>query len=324
MRERDFGHTGIRVSEIGVGLWSLATDWWAPNVNAEEILKKAYELGITFYDTGDIYGEGKAEELLVKVLGNKRDNIVILTKIGYDFYNKKGRKIEQNFNIDYLEFAIKESLKRLNTDYVDILMLHNPKMNVIRNKEIFDFMQGLKKDGIVRAIGVALGPTLGWGEEGLEAIKMGYEGLEHIYNMIEQYPGKEFLKYRIGNVVRVPHASDALIEDKLPIGENKNLHRSLKNIKWIEEAVNNSKGMLEFAKSKGMKLSQLAIKFVLANPNVSTVVPNITTIKELEEFVKTEELEDLTEEDMSFISSYYEKYYKKLNDESIEETKIYK
>jgi aryl-alcohol dehydrogenase-like predicted oxidoreductase len=324
VRERDFGHTGIRVSEIGVGLWSLATDWWAPNVNAEEILKKAYELGITFYDTGDIYGEGKAEELLVKVLGNKRDNIVILTKIGYDFYNKKGRKIEQNFNIDYLEFAIKESLKRLNTDYVDILMLHNPKMSVIRNKEIFDFMQGLKKDGTVRAIGVALGPTLGWGEEGLEAIKMGYEGLEHIYNMIEQYPGKEFLKYRIGNVVRVPHASDALIEDKWPIGENKNLHRSLKNIKWIEEAVNNSKGMLEFAKSKGMKLSQLAIEFVLANPNVSTVVPNITTIKELEEFVKTEELEDLTEEDMSFISSYYEKYYKKLNDESIEETKIYK
>ncbi|AWR97153.1 aldo/keto reductase [Acidianus sulfidivorans JP7] len=325
MQYRDLGHTNIKISEIGIGLWSLATDWWSSNVKAEEILKKAYSSGINFYDTADIYGEGKAEEILAKVLGNKRDNIVILTKIGYDFYHKQNyNKYTQRFDISYLEFAIKESLKRLNTDYIDILMLHNPKMNIILNKEIYDFMVGLKKDGIVKAIGVALGPTLGWGDEGLASIKMGYETLEHIYNMIEQYPGKELLEYNIGHIVRVPHASDALIEDKWPITEDKKLHRSFKNIQWIQTAVNNSKQLLEFAKSKNMKLSQLALKFVLSNKNVSTVIPNITSVNELDEYIKIEDLPDLEEDDLKYISSYYEKYYRKLNEESIEETKIYK
>lgn len=324
MRFRYLGHTNIQVSEIGVGLWSLATDWWGSNVKAEEILRRAYAEGINFYDTGDIYGEGKAEEILAKVLGTKRDSIVILTKVGYDFYHKQNNKYTQRFEINYLEFAIKESLKRLNTDYIDILMLHNPKMNTIKNKEILDFLKGLKKDGMVRAIGVALGPTLGWEEEGLEAIKMGYEALEYIYNMIEQYPGKTFLQYEIGHIVRVPHASDALIESKWPIVEDKRLHRSFKNIIWIQSAVDSSKEMLEFAKSKGMKLSQLALKFVLANKNVSSVVPNITSVDELNEFLKIEDLADLAEEDLRYIESYYNKYYKKLNDESIEETRVYK
>ncbi|ARM75794.1 aldo/keto reductase [Acidianus manzaensis] len=324
MRFRSVGYTGIKASEIGIGLWSLATDWWASNVKAEDILRKAYSSGINFYDTGDIYGEGKAEEILSKTLGNKRDNIVILTKIGYDFYHKQNNKSHQRFDIEYLEFAIKESLKRLNTDYIDILMLHNPKMNIIINKEIYDFMVSLKKDGIARAIGIALGPTLGWEEEGLASIKMGYETLEHIYNMIEQYPGKIFLEHNIGHIVRVPHASDALIEDKWPISEDKKLHRSFKNIKWIENAVNNSKKILEFAKSKNMKLSQLALKFVLSNKNVSTVIPNITSVSELDEFIEIEDMPDLTEDDLRYINSYYIKYYKQLNEESIEETKIYK
>lgn len=324
MRFRHLGHTDIQVSEIGIGLWSLVTDWWSSNVKAEEILKKAYSEGINFYDTGDIYGEGKGEEIISKTLGSKRDSIVILTKIGYDFYHKQNNKYVQKFDVEYLEFAIKQSLRRLNTDYIDILMLHNPKMNVIKNKEILDFMYGLKNDGVVKVIGIALGPTLGWEEEGLEAIKMGYEALEYIYNMIEQDPGRTFLQYEIGHIVRVPHASDSLLEDKWPIVEDKRLHRRFKNIKWIQLAVNNSKDMLKFANSKGMKLSQLALKFVLSNKNVTTVVPNITSVKELEEFIKVEELPYLTQEDLEYIRSYYNKYYKKLNEESIEETRIYK
>lgn len=324
MRFRNLGHTGLQVSEIGIGLWSLVTDWWGSNVQSEEILRKAYLEGINFYDTGDMYGEGKAEEILAKVLGTKRDNIVILTKIGYDFYHKQNNRYVQRFEVSYLEFAVKQSLKRLNTDYIDVLMLHNPKMSVIKNKEIFEFMQSLKRDGIVKVVGVALGPTLGWEEEGLEAIKMGYEALEYIYNMIEQYPGKIFLQYDIGHVVRVPHASDSLLEDKWPIVDDKKLHRSFKSINWIREAVNNSKEMLEFARSKGMKLSQLAIKFILASNKVSSVVPNITSIKELEEFLRVEELPDLTEDDLQYIDRYYSRYYRKLNEESIEETKVYK
>jgi aryl-alcohol dehydrogenase-like predicted oxidoreductase len=324
MKTRKVGHTNIEVSEIGIGLWSLVTDWWGNPYKGEDIIKDAYANGVNFYDTGDIYGEGKAEEIISKSLSTKRDNIVILTKIGYDFYHKVNNKITQNFSIDYLRYAFEQSLKRLNTDYVDILMIHNPKMNIIKNKEILDFMLSLKKEGKVRAIGVALGPTLGWGEEGKEAIQMGYESLEHIYNMIEQYPGKELLKYNIGHFTRVPHASDALNENKWPIVEDKKLHRSLKNINWIKDAVEKSQEMLNFAKAKRMKLSQLAIKFVLYNNNVSSVIPNITSVDELKEFIRVEGIPDLTSDDMEFIDNYYMDYYKKLNEESIEETKIYK
>jgi aryl-alcohol dehydrogenase-like predicted oxidoreductase len=324
MNYRELGTTGIEVSEIGLGLWSVVTDWWGNPYKGEDLLRESFSKGITFYDTGDIYGEGRAEEIIAKALGNKRDQIVILTKIGYDFYNKVNGRAVHNFSVDFLEFAFSQSLKRLNTDYVDVLMIHNPKMDVIRRKDVFDFLLSLKNDGKVRAIGVALGPTLGWGEEGKEAIRMGYEALEHIYNLIEQYPGRELLNYRIGHVTRVPHASDALLERRWPITDDKSLHRSLKKIEWIKAAVERSQSLLKFAREKGMTLSQLALKFVLYNRNVSTVVPNITNLDELNEFLKVEKLPDLKEDDMNFIEEYYEKYYKDLNEESIEETKIYK
>lgn len=325
MQYRHIGDTGIQVSEIGIGVWSLVTDWWGADVNkSEDILRKAYELGINFYDTADVYGEGKGEEIISKVLSTKRDNIIILTKIGYDFYHKEGGKIKQRFDIPYLEFALKKSLERLNTDYIDILMLHNPKMSVIKNTEVLSYLQSLKEDGIVRMIGVALGPTLGWGEEGLEAIKMHYESLEYIYNIIERKPGEDFLKYKIGHFVRVPHASDVLIEDKWPLIFDHKLHRSLKDMKWITKAVENSKELKKFANDKGLKLSQLALKFVLSNSYVSSVIPNISSFSELEEYTNVENLPNLTKEDLEFIDKYYDKYYKTLNIESIEETRRYK
>ncbi|GAA5418820.1 aldo/keto reductase [Sulfurisphaera tokodaii] len=325
MNLRKIDHTNIEVSEIGIGVWSLVTDWWGGEINkAEEILKKALENGINFFDTADVYGEGLGEKILAKVFNTKRDKIIILTKIGYDFYNKSNNRISQRFSIEYIDYAFKKSLERLNTDYIDILMIHNPKMHIIKNKEILDFLQGLKKEGKVRLIGVALGPTLGWGEEGIEAIKMGYESLEYIYNLIELKPGIDFLNYDIGHFVRVPHASDALIEDKWPIYNDPKLHRSLKDINWIRRAVELSKPLLSFARNKGMKLSQLALKFILYNKRVSSVLPNISSINELNEFLEVEKLPELTEEEYKYLYEYSINNFSELNKESIEETKRYK
>jgi len=322
---RKVNHTNLEVSEIGIGVWSLVTDWWGAKVNkGEEIIKEAYEKGINFFDTGDIYGEGLGETILAKSLGTKRDKIVILTKIGYDFYHKVNGKTTHNFTMNYLDFAFKKSLERLNTDYVDILMIHNPKMKDIKNKEILDYLQSLKKDGKVKLIGVALGPTLGWGEEGIEAIKMGYESLEYIYNLIELRPGIDFLNFDIAHFVRVPHASDALIEDKWPIFSDPKLHRNLKNVDWIKKAAELSKPLLDFAKQRNMKLSQLALKFILYNKKVTSVLPNISSKKELNEYLEVENLPDLTEEEYTYLYNYSIKTFKELNDESIEETKRYK
>jgi len=327
MRTRRLGNKNLYLTELGIGLWSIVTDWWGANINkAEDILRKAYELGINFYDTADSYGEGKGEEILGKIFYTKRDKIIILTKIGIDFYHKEGSRSKLNFEINYLEFAFKQSLKRLNTDYVDILLLHNPKMKNIMNKEILKFMNNLKKDGYVRYIGVALGPTLGWGEEGLEAIKLGYEVLEYIYNLIEREPGESFLKYNeVGHIIRVPHANDVLYPAKWnEIFTNTAHHRSLKDPHWLKLALDRTKELYEFCKRMNIDLAQLAIQYILYHKNVTSVVPNITSIEELEYFVKASNVEILNQDIISYLNDYYEKYYKDLNEMSIKETLKYK
>ncbi|ABP96365.1 MULTISPECIES: aldo/keto reductase [Metallosphaera] len=319
---RDLGHTGIKTSELGIGMWTLVTDWWGEPDKAQEIVRRAIELGINFFDTADMYGNGRAEEVLGRSLGSKRDKVVILTKVGYDFYSSPQRP-RQRFDLDYLRTAVDRSLKRLSTNYVDILMIHNPKMKDITRRDLLDFMRSLKSDGIARAVGVALGPTLGWEDEGLKAIEMGYEALEHIFNLIELYPGLRFLEFDVGHIVRVPHASDVLNESKWPLNYDPKLHRHFKSQQWINTAVDRTKGLLDYASKLGVTLSQLALSFVLSHKRVSTVIPNITTVRELEEFVKSTEFV-LNNDDVNFLMDYYERNYRDLNEESIKETQAYK
>src|SRR6266581_9806208 len=123
MKYRAVGDTGISVSAVGFGMWTVSTGWWGIDDDdfAKKLVRRAYDLGITFFDTADTYGNGKGETLLADALGDVRDRIVIGTKFGYDFYNhgerREGqREIPQDFSPRYLRFAVEESLKRLRTD----------------------------------------------------------------------------------------------------------------------------------------------------------------------------------------------------------------
>lgn len=329
MKQRRVGNSGVMVSEIGIGVWSLVTDWWGRGDKAEEIIEYALMNGINFFDTADSYGNGRGEELLGRTIGQRRDEAVILTKIGYDIYHHEAgqREIPQNFSLDYLEQALRNSLKRLNRDYVDILMLHNPRLDTIMNTEVFRWLEGVKRDGYARVIGVSLGPTLGWEEEGLAAIRMGYGAMEYIYNIIEQRPGESFLTSpgaeNVGHFIRVPHASDALDDDKWPIINSRGLHRSFKDIEWIERAVNGAKKLIPTAEAIGMKLSQLSLAFVLSSSRVTSVMPNITTKNDIDKYVAVEGKE-LSEEVIAEIREVYESDFRILNEESIRETDRYR
>ena len=323
MRHRPFGTTGISVSELGLGLWSLVSEEWGGDIDkAEEVVRRAFDLGITFFDTADVYGEGKGEEVIARALGTKRDKIVILTKVGLDFHHKQGGRVRLNFDLDYLRYAVEQSLKRLNTDYIDILMLHNPKMRNIEDRKVFEFMESLRRDGIARSVGVALGPTLGWLEEGLKAIEVGYQGLEFIFNFIEQEPGRTFDKHNVGKVVRVPHASDVLDEERNPLAFDPKLHRRFKDSGWIRRAMKAVEPIKELAYRKGLKLYEVAILYVLKY-NFSSVVPNIAGLRDLERFVDALS-KDLDEELMNQIQAVYEASLKELNEESVKETLAYK
>src|SRR6185369_3539687 len=132
MKYRTYRNTDLTVSEVGFGLWTVSTGWWGKFTEGEAItlMHKAFDLGITLFDAADTYGNGYSEELLAKAFPKERDDLVIATKVGYDFYNhgeaRKGqREIPQDFSPEFVRFAVDQALKRLKTDRIDLLQLHN-------------------------------------------------------------------------------------------------------------------------------------------------------------------------------------------------------
>ena len=139
MKFRTYKNTDLTVSEVGFGLWTISTGWWGDFTDNEAIalLHKAFDLGITFFDAADTYGNGRSEEQLAKAFPKNRDEIVIATKIGYDFVThgesrgRGQREIPQDFSPEALIRATDAALKRLKTDRIDLLQLHNIRMEQV-------------------------------------------------------------------------------------------------------------------------------------------------------------------------------------------------
>src|SRR5215217_8047515 len=221
MKYRNLGHTGIQVSEVGFGVWTVSTGWWGgvDDERSVRLLRRAFEKGITYFDTADTYGSGLGETLLADAFGGMRDEVVISTKIGYDFYSHTARRGQQerpqDWSEDFIRFALEQCLKRLDTDYIDFLQLHNTKMDAVEDDRLFALMEEFQSEGKIRAYGIALGPKIGWLEEGVRAMReRRVEGVQMIYNLLEQDPGRGLIvaarETGTSLIVRVPHSSGML------------------------------------------------------------------------------------------------------------------
>ena len=221
MKYRQLPRTDLELSEVGFGLWTVATDWWGKRTEEEQasLLENALELGVNFFDTADTYGEGYGEEILFKVLGHRRTEMVIATKFGYDFYDKTPRighqERPQKFDREFVIFACEQSLRRLGTDYIDIYQIHNPRVSALERDELFETLEQLQFDGKIRYFGAALGPDIGWLEEGQTAMGDRHvHSLQIIYSILEQEPARDFFptaqEHEVGLISRVPHASEVL------------------------------------------------------------------------------------------------------------------
>src|SRR3954454_14418157 len=163
MRYRTYKNTDLRVSEVGFGLWTISTGWWGQFTEGEAIalMHKAFDLGITLYDAADTYGNGLSEELLAKAFPKQRDEIVIATKVGYDFVThgeargRGQREIPQDFSPEAITRATDAALKRLKTGRIDLLQLHNIRMQQIGQNELWDTLEKLKGSGKIRYFGIA-------------------------------------------------------------------------------------------------------------------------------------------------------------------------
>lgn len=323
MKYRTYPHSDITVSEVGFGLWTTATGWWGEKTDDEAVamLREARDLGITLFDAADTYGNGRSEEQLAKAFGGRAD-VVYATKFGYDFYNfGNGRyedgtrgqnEIPHDFSPKFVRFALEQSLKRLQTDCIDIYQIHNARMSQIEDDILFELLEDFKQEGKVRMYGVALGPAIGWLYEGIDAVqKRNIATLQIIWNILEQYPGNAQITSAhdanadTGFMIRVPHSSGMLegkyTEDTVfPAGD----HRRHRPKSWLINGIKKIEH-LRFLELPNRTLGQAAIQWLLNEPRVMSVLPNIYDREQLREFAGAPDTLPLTAEELQHITELY-------------------
>jgi aryl-alcohol dehydrogenase-like predicted oxidoreductase len=319
MKYRTYRNTDLTVSEVGFGLWTVSTGWWGNFSESEAIalMHKAFDYGVTLFDAADTYGNGLSEELIAKAFPDKRDQIVIATKVGYDFVHhgdeRRGqREIPQDFSPDAIKRATDAALSRLNTDRIDLLQLHNIRMEQVDDDRAWETLDELQKAGKIRYYGMALGPAIGWLYEGVRCVrKRNLTSVQHIYNILEQHPGRPIQESasEAGKdtmfLIRVTHSSGMLeghytAETQFPPNDHRN-HRPrswlLNGVKKVEQ--------LRFLEGPGRTLGQAALQWLLRDPQIASTLPNIYEEKQLLEFASAPDTPALTDEEMERIEALY-------------------
>lgn len=285
MHYRTLGRTGLQVSDVGFGAMTIGGEIFGTTDDQESLraLHRALDLGMNFIDTADAYGRGHSEELLAQVLKTRRKEVVLATKGGNQFTVRQGLR---NFDPDYITSALENSLKRLQIETIDLYQLHNPSAEVMKKGEIFERLDRLKREGKIRFYGVSLEKT----DDGIVAIETGKpDTLQVVYNILHQDPEEELFplaqKENIGILARVPlergvlsgrfKATDEFYQKDWRAGVF-----SEDGLRQVQAAVDKL-GFL--VKGDVSNLAQAALRFILSHPAVSTVIPGIRTVKQVED-----------------------------------------
>ena len=320
MRFRTYKNTDLRVSEVGFGLWTISTGWWGQFTEGEAIalMHKAFDLGVTLFDAADTYGNGLSEELIAKAFPTRRDEIVIATKVGYDFVThgetrgRGQREIPQDFSPEAIVRATEAALRRLKTDRIDLLQLHNIRMEQIYDDALWTTLEKLKGSGKIRCAGIALGPAVGWLYEGINCIReRNVTSVQHIYNLLEQHPGLALQEAATDAgkdtmfLIRVTHSS-GMLEGKYTAETvfPPNDHRNHRPRSWLLNGVKKI-DRLRFLESADRTLGQAALLWLLHDERVASTLPNIYEEAQLIEFAKAPGCPPLTKEEMKKIDELY-------------------
>ncbi|HET6887203.1 MAG TPA: aldo/keto reductase [Candidatus Udaeobacter sp.] len=320
MRFRTYKNTDLTVSEVGFGLWTISTGWWGNFTEGEAIalMHRASDLGVTLFDAADTYGNGLSEELIAKAFPNQRDEIVIATKVGYDFVHygeargRGQREIPQDFSPEAVTRATDAALKRLKSDRIDLLQLHNIRMEQIYEDALWTTLEKLKSAGKIRYYGIALGPAIGWLYEGTNCIReRDATSVQHIYNMLEQHPGRAIHDAATNArkdtmfLVRVTHSS-GMLEGKYTAETTfaPTDHRSHRPRSWLLNGIKKV-DHLRFLENSERTLGQAALQWLLVDDRVASTLPNIYNEEQLVEFAKAPECPALTTDDMAKIEELY-------------------
>ncbi len=319
MRERRLGKTGIKIAEIGFGCWPIGgTSYGATrDEDSLEALNAAFDSGVNFFDTADVYGEGHSEALLKQFLQSKRrDQIIIATKIGWDFYHGGHKK---NFTEKYLREACDKSLERLGVEQIDLLQLHNPSLETIQQRYASSVLEKLKKEGKVRAVGVSVHTE----SEAFAALQdHNIQTIQVIFNLLDQRMSERIFpeadKRSVGVIVREPLASGILSRKYPPTYTfPKNDHRA----RWSPqkraadwEKIDKMKQVLRDRK-KLTSLTRASLELALSFDAVSVVIPGAKNKEQVLQNVAAG-IPDLEAEDLNALEVLYNQepiFQKELN-----------
>ena len=319
MKFRKLPRTDLVLSEVGFGVWTVATNWWGKIEDADKsaLLENAVEEGINFFDTADTYGDGFGEEVLAKVLGHKRNDLIIATKFGYDIYDPTPREGHQEraqkFDKEFVKYACEQSLRRLGTDYIDLYQAHNIKLADLEKDELFETLEQLQFEGKIRYFGVAIGPDIGWQEEGEYSLtERQVRSAQIIYSLLEQDPAKRFIELandnEVGLLSRVPHASNTLtgeFDQGFPTFDPDD-HRAHRKNEWLVESMRKVDRIRFLVQEESRSMAQAAIQFVLKPQAIVSVLPNLTTLAELKEYTSAVDTPGITDEEQTKLDELWE------------------
>ncbi|MEE9306811.1 MAG: aldo/keto reductase [Spirochaetia bacterium] len=320
MKYRDLGKTGMKISEVSFGAWAIGADWGTvEDKDSLAALHKAVDLGINFIDTADVYGMGHSEQLVAQLRKERSEQLYVATKAG----RKLDPHVAEKYTPQNIRSFIQESLKNLKVDALDLLQLHCPPREVYYTPELFDALDGMVKEGLIKNYGVSVEKV----EEALKAIEFpGVKTVQIIFNMFRQRPAELFFREakarKIGVIVRVPLASGLLTgkmtrDTSFEKDDHRNYNREGAAFDRGETfaGVNYEKGLqavdeLKRILPKDFTMAQFALKWILMHDAVSCTIPGAKRPSQVEDNCRASDLPDLSKQVLDGVREIYEKYVK--------------
>jgi len=314
MNNTILGKTGLKISKVGFGAWGISgRDWGATDdKDSKAALHRAMDLGVTFVDTADNYGWGHSEKLIAEVLKERsdRENIVIATKAGNNFYpfmneNHKLSPVNWDFSKKHIIFAVEKSLARLGVEQIDILQLHSPTLDMIKNEGAFEALEILKSQGKIKHAGWSI--TSFKETEQTEMVEKYHELIDVLqirYNLFERQ-AEEILfpvaqKYNIGVIVRIPLLFGFLTgkfnkDSQFGTDDHRSMNLSAEKLETYVNRLNDYDGF--FKQNSQYSKAQLSLNFCVSHPAAHVVIPGCKTIKQVEDNVLAGSIESIKYED---------------------------
>jgi aryl-alcohol dehydrogenase-like predicted oxidoreductase len=316
MKTRLFGKTGWQIGEIGFGAWAIGGSWGnVSEYDAEAALHTALDAGVSFIDTADVYGSGRSERLIARVLKQRhQDDVIVATKAG----RQLNPHVVEAYTAAALTQFVEGSLERLQTETLDLVQLHCPPTEVYYRPEVFDALDQLVKAGKLRHYGVSVEKV----EEAIKALEYPIASVQIIYNLFRQRPAELFFRLaqerQVAVIARVPLASGLLTgklraDSQFAADDHRafNRHGEAFDVGETFSGVPFGVGLQAVEELRAvvgnLPMAQFALRWILMSEAVSVVIPGARSSEQAVSNAQAAELPALTAGQMDAAKSIYDR-----------------